>query len=277
MSFDYSKLSDADLEAFSKEDYTAMSDEGLQHISSYEPPRQTAPKEQPYDSRQNYLKAGEELGTFAVGAGQLAMENPGATAALASSPVTVPYGMKLANKVADVAGGYTNAKNSSAVAQLAHQVRMSGGSVDPSMVNRVLEQTANKVAPVTTQAVTPQGVAPGAAPAPASMTSKVFGGLAKAAAPLAIGSELFYTGPEERRALQEMEASGTSLSDQANKLFNTDIFGRGKKKKDDTYNGLTSHEQELLHKDHTRRADRLKNMIQEAAAKKALVDPTMAR
>lgn len=273
--FDYSKLSDADLEALANDDYSSMSDEGLQHISSYEEPKKEPAPETPYES--NWMRAGKEVGTAGVALGQLATEHPGAATAIASSPLSVPVGMKVADKIAGVVNASTAANNAQALGVLEHQVRqyLKAGQPVPQQLQTALDAIRGKVAgPVTPGSIPTPGAVPNA---PASMSSKILGGISKLAAPAAIASELFYTSPEDRQALQEMEASGTSLSDWANKKFNTDIFGRNKKKKSENeYSNLTSHEQELLHKDHSSRADKLKTLIQSAAAKKALVDPSMA-
>ena len=277
MSFDYSKLSDEDLEALSKDDYSSMTTEGLQHIASYEEPKQ-ASTETPYES--NWERAGKEVGTAGVGIGQMALENPRAAAAIASSPISVPVGMKIADKVAGVVNASTMANNANALGVLEHQVRQyaKAGQPVPPQLQAALDNIRGKVAgPVPPTSLTP-GAVPGAAmAAEAPMYSKILGGISKLAAPAAIASELFYTSPEDRAALQQSEATGTSLSDWANQKLGTNIFGQNKKKKEDTYSNLTSHEQEVLHNDHRQRADRLQNMIQEAAAKKALVDPSMAR
>lgn len=276
MSFDYSKLSDEDLEALSKDDYKSITTEGLQHIASYEEPKQ-ASTETPYES--NWERAGKEVGTAGVGIGQMAAEHPGIAAAIASSPIAVPYGMKLADKLGDVANGYTNAKNAHAVGELARQTRLAGGAVNPNTINSVLEQTASKVAPETvsnlasagknhlqdflaldkhiaelkqgghavsqhaqdllehykglaqngsaelrnTVSNTAKSVQELAAQKAAQMGPvlgeqmpmyrKALGVVNKIAAPAAIASELYYTSPEDRAALQEMERNHTTLKD----------------------------------------------------------------
>lgn len=238
-------------------------------------------QEMPYES--NWERAGKEVGsaalTGAFGAGQLASQYPTATAAVLSSPISVPYGMKLADKLGDVANGYTNAKNAHAVGELARQTRLAGGAVNPNTINSVLEQTASKVAPETvsnlasagknhlqdflaldkhiaelkqgghavsqhaqdllehykglaqngsaelrnTVSNTAKSVQELAAQKAAQMGPvlgeqmpmyrKALGVVNKIAAPAAIASELYYTSPEDRAALQEMERNHTTLKD----------------------------------------------------------------
>ena len=213
MTFDYSKLSDSDLEALANEDYHKMSDEGLKHISSYESPK-NATEQQPYES--NWMKAGKEVGTAGVGIGQMALENPTAAAAIASSPLSVPVAMKAADKLAGVVNASTMANNANALGVLEHQVRQYAktGQPVPAQLQAALDNIRGKVAgPIAPSGVTPGGI-PGAAMATETpMYSKLLGGITKLAAPAAVASELYYTSPEDRAALQEMERNHTTLKD----------------------------------------------------------------
>lgn len=339
MSFDYSKLSDEDLEALAKEDYSKMSDEALQLIANYKEPKKETPKEEtgysagPIEKIVDYaapaigaVQAAYETAPVATtaagtalasGAAKLASKIPGVTpAATAVYKAVVPAPIQGGiSAVKGVAEGLKTWGESQA-AQTAQRANTTALNQYNKIAARVAaDQAAGRAVLASDQKILDllaQEVQSGRAPAPvaqqagqqagqqaaqqATKQAGRFSQLAQRLAPAlqATGATSTLLAPYQMAAYEQEKIRENPYSpeyavnpyamsyrsqktDQPITQGQAGAMNRRATVANQQYGGLTAHEQEVLRKDHENRANRLKLLIQEAAAKKALVDPTLSQ
>ena len=263
---DLTKLNDADLIALQAGDLSKVSDDGLQLLNNQPATEvrreETQQEPAPNWAMENIIKpvvgaatvgadyaAKHPVAATALGYGayNLASKIPGVGAAAnALGETFIPkYGM--AKNIMQGAGNWAEqfahrnvGNQAQAMADLAHQARMSGNPLPSQMLHETAQNLQQKMggAPVATGPVSPGqqvfdkmanqlGSSATAETAPqlgryAQMAQRVapfIEGASKALAPAMIAKELFYTSPEEVEQLKQMRQNGTSLRDWGNQKY----------------------------------------------------------